>query len=80
MRLQLESESMGSFRKTPAPHILQDLASAPCLPAPCPASHPSCPALEARTVCLQFPRREITLKKLITHLETKSGCSSAHQG
>lgn len=38
------------------------------------------PALKARTVCLQSPRRGIMLKKLITHLKTKSGCSSAHQG
>ena len=66
--------------KAPAPHILQDLASAPRPPIPCPDAHPSRPVPKAGTVCLQFPRRKITLKKLITHLKTKSACSSAHQG
>lgn len=45
-----------------------------------PITHLNHPAPKARTVCLQSPRRGITLKKLITHLKTKSGCSSAHQG
>lgn len=72
--------STGSCHKGPAPDILHPPGQAPHLPTPCPDAHPSHPALKARTVCLQFPRREIMLKKLIIHLKTKSGCSSAHQG
>lgn len=72
--------SVGSCHKDPTPDILHRPGQALHLPVPCPNAHPSYPALKARTVCLQFPRREIMLKKLIIHLKTKSGCSSAHQG
>lgn len=36
VQLHLESRSMGSYHKAPAPHILQDPALASHLPVPCP--------------------------------------------